>query len=44
MALRPDGDGTILTLTHEQFADEPTRDRHNAGWSGALDKLERYLS
>jgi uncharacterized protein YndB with AHSA1/START domain len=44
VALRPDGDGTILTLTHEQFADEPTRDRHNAGWSGALDKLERYLS
>jgi uncharacterized protein YndB with AHSA1/START domain len=44
VALRPDGDGTILTLTHEQFADEPARDRHNAGWSGALDKLERYLS
>ena len=44
VALRPDGDGTILTLTHEQFADEPTRDRHNDGWSGALDKLERYLS
>jgi uncharacterized protein YndB with AHSA1/START domain len=44
VALRPDGDGTVLTLTHEQFADEPTRDQHHDGWSGALDKLERYFS
>jgi uncharacterized protein YndB with AHSA1/START domain len=43
VALRPDGDGTVLTLTHEQFADEPTRDSHRQGWSGALDKLEHYL-
>lgn len=43
VALRPDGDGTVLTLTHEQFVDEPARDRHHQGWSGALDKLERYL-
>jgi uncharacterized protein YndB with AHSA1/START domain len=41
---KPDGDGTLLTLTHEQFADEPARDRHQAGWNGALDKLERYLA
>ncbi len=44
VAFKPDGDGTVLTLTHEQFADEPTRDRHHDGWSGTLDKLERYLA
>jgi hypothetical protein len=26
-------------VTHEQFADEDARDRHNAGWNGALDKF-----
>jgi len=41
---KPDGDGTILTLTHEQFLDEPARDRHQYGWSGAFDKLEAFLS
>jgi uncharacterized protein YndB with AHSA1/START domain len=41
---KPDGDGTLLTLTHEQFFDEPARDRHNIGWTGALDKLEAYLA
>ncbi|HET9618824.1 MAG TPA: SRPBCC domain-containing protein [Pseudolabrys sp.] len=40
---RPDGGGTLLTLTHEQFADEAARDRHNMGWTGALDKLDAYL-
>ena len=41
---KPDGDGTLLVLTHEQFFDEPARDRHNMGWTGALDKLEAYLA
>jgi uncharacterized protein YndB with AHSA1/START domain len=41
---KPDGDGTLLTLTHEQFVDEGARDRHNAGWNGALEKLEKLLS
>jgi uncharacterized protein YndB with AHSA1/START domain len=40
---KPDGDGTLLVLTHEQFFDEPARDRHNNGWTAALDKLEAYL-
>lgn len=35
--------GTRLTLTHEQFADEPARDRHAKGWAGTLDRLERWL-
>jgi uncharacterized protein YndB with AHSA1/START domain len=42
--VKPDGDGSILTLIHEQFFDEPARDRHQLGWSGCLDKLERYLA
>jgi uncharacterized protein YndB with AHSA1/START domain len=41
---QPDGDGTLLTLTHEQFADEETRDGHKNGWTGALDKLERFVA
>jgi uncharacterized protein YndB with AHSA1/START domain len=42
--LRGDGDdATVLTLTHERFLDEAARDRHRYGWTGALDKLERYL-
>jgi hypothetical protein len=40
----PDGTGTLLTLTHAQFFDEPARDRHRHGWDGALDKLERYFA
>jgi uncharacterized protein YndB with AHSA1/START domain len=42
--LKPDGAGTLLTLTHSQFTDEDARDRHQAGWNGALDKMEKFLS
>jgi len=41
--LKPDGDGTLLTLTHEQFFDETARDNHRSGWTGALDKLEHLF-
>jgi uncharacterized protein YndB with AHSA1/START domain len=44
VGLERDGDGTMLTLTHEQFFDEPARDRHRVGWTGALDNLEKYLA
>jgi uncharacterized protein YndB with AHSA1/START domain len=40
---KPDGDGTLLTLTHEHFADEGSRDRHQHGWQGSLDKLEQLV-
>lgn len=33
--------GTQLTLTHEGFTTEESRDNHNHGWNGTLDKLER---
>jgi uncharacterized protein YndB with AHSA1/START domain len=42
--IKPDGDGSLMTLTHEQFFDEEARDRHNQGWTGAMDKMEKYLA
>lgn len=42
--VKPEGNGSILTLIHEQFFDEPARDRHEQGWTGCLDKLERYFT
>jgi uncharacterized protein YndB with AHSA1/START domain len=44
ITIKPEGEGCILTLHHEQFFDEPARDRHELGWSGALDKLERFVA
>jgi uncharacterized protein YndB with AHSA1/START domain len=43
ITLKADGDGTLLTLFHEQFFDEGARDRHHNGWSGTMEKLARYL-
>ena len=42
--IKPDGAGSIMTLTHEQFFDEEARDRHNQGWTAAMDKMEKYLA
>jgi uncharacterized protein YndB with AHSA1/START domain len=42
--LEPDGDGTMLTLTHEQFFDEGARDRHQHGWAGSLEKLAQFIA
>jgi len=39
VSIKPDGDGSLLTLVHEQFFDEDARDRHQHGWNGALDKM-----
>jgi uncharacterized protein YndB with AHSA1/START domain len=44
IALNPDGDGTMLTLTHEQFFDEAARDRHRTGWTAVLDNLDGYFA
>lgn len=41
---KPDGDGTLMTLMHEQFFDEAARDRHNQGWEAGLNKLEALLA
>lgn len=41
--LSPDGEGTLLSLTHEQFFDDEARDRHNVGWGYGLDQLQAFL-
>jgi uncharacterized protein YndB with AHSA1/START domain len=44
ISLKRDGDGTLLTLIHEQFFDEEARDHHQHGWAGSLDKLEQFVA
>ena len=44
VVFKPEGDGTLLTLTHAQFFDEDARDRHQQGWAGALDKMEKFFA
>jgi uncharacterized protein YndB with AHSA1/START domain len=44
VTFKRDGDGTLLTLTHEQFSEDTARDAHQNGWNGAIDKLEKYLA
>jgi uncharacterized protein YndB with AHSA1/START domain len=41
--MSPITEGTMLTLTHEQFYDEKARDDHGRGWNTALDRLETFL-
>jgi uncharacterized protein YndB with AHSA1/START domain len=43
VTLKPDGDGTIMTLLHEQFFDEDARDNHNKGWTSIMDRLGHYV-
>jgi uncharacterized protein YndB with AHSA1/START domain len=38
------GQQTMLVMTHEKFASVESRDRHNQGWNGCLDTLERFVS
>lgn len=38
-----DGDGTLLTLTHERFFDAAACDGHRRGWSALLEALTRGL-
>ena len=44
ISLRAEGDGTMLTLTHEKFFDEAARTGHQRGWTGTLDKLEAFFA
>jgi uncharacterized protein YndB with AHSA1/START domain len=44
VTFKPDGGGTLLTVTHEQFSNEDSRNQHQNGWTGALDKLERLFA
>jgi uncharacterized protein YndB with AHSA1/START domain len=44
VTIAKDGDGSLLTLHHEQFFDQAAADGHKRGWTGTLEKLERYFS
>jgi uncharacterized protein YndB with AHSA1/START domain len=39
--LTPTAGGTDLTLRHERFADDETRDQHAQGWHDCLGRLTR---
>ena len=36
--------GTELVLTHEKFPDSGSRDHHNEGWIGCLDRLVSHIN
>ena len=40
----PDGEATNVTITHEQFINTEDRDKHNEGWNGCLNRLQRTLA
>ena len=42
--LRPIATGTELTFIHERLHTPASKDSHERGWNGALDKLERHLA
>jgi len=44
LTFKPDGDGTMFTLLHEQFFDQAARDGHLRGWTGTMDKLEQFVT
>ena len=44
VSLKPDGDGTLLTLHHEQLFDQAARDGHERGWISTLDELGKYIA
>jgi uncharacterized protein YndB with AHSA1/START domain len=43
MTLRALGGRTELTLRHERFDSEKSRDSHNHGWLGCFEKLANHL-
>jgi uncharacterized protein YndB with AHSA1/START domain len=44
VALRPDGDGTVLDLLHERFVDAQARANHERGWTGTFAKLDAWIA
>ena len=42
--IKADGDGTLLTVTHERLSSEEARKAHEQGWMSSLDKLERLVA
>lgn len=44
VTLTPQGDGTVLRLTHAGFPDEETRKAHEDVWPVILSELDHHLS
>jgi uncharacterized protein YndB with AHSA1/START domain len=42
LTFKSKGAGTEMTLSHEGFASDEQRDRHNDGWSMIFERLARY--
>jgi len=40
VVLRGDADGTEVVVSHDRFPTNESRDRHDAGWTTTLDRLE----
>ena len=43
VSVKPDGAGTLMVFTHEQFFDEAARDNHERGWAELFTQLESVL-
>lgn len=39
----PDGDGTLVTLTHSGFGSDEIAGMHEHGWNGTLEQLAQHL-
>jgi uncharacterized protein YndB with AHSA1/START domain len=44
VSVRPDGAGSLMVFTHEQFFDETARDNHAKGWNELFEQLEACLA
>ena len=44
ISIQPADGGTELVLTHENFPDDTSRETHEQGWTGCLDRLPGYLA
>ena len=44
ISILPSGDGTELSLTHENFPDDESREAHERGWNDCLSRLPGYLA
>ncbi len=44
LEMKPDGDGTVLTLIHERFPNAESRDNHEKGWTAIVAKLDDALT
>ncbi|HEX2581016.1 MAG TPA: SRPBCC domain-containing protein [Dongiaceae bacterium] len=40
----PAGEGTEVEIIHEHIPDRATRDQHESGWNGSLDRLNEFVA